>query len=90
MVRLGHTYRNLMVDMRPTNAKLRGRSIQLLQDATGATEIECAAALDKCGDIKTSVVYLISGAAGAAGAAGARAALAAAGGHVRDALAAMR
>ncbi len=89
MVRLGHTYRNLMVDMRPSNAKLRGRSIQLLQDATGAAETDCAAALDQCGDIKTSVVYLISGAIGEAGAVAARTALATAGGHVRQALAAM-
>lgn len=91
MVRLGHTYRNLMVDMRPTNAKLRGRSIQLLHDATGAVDAECERALDLCGDIKTSVVYLIAG--GPHGAGGpklgvevARAALRAADGHVREAL----
>lgn len=91
MIRLGHTYRNLMVDMRPTNAKLRGRSIQLLHDATGAADAECERALDLCGDIKTSVVYLIAG--GLDGAAGpkvsvdaARAALTAADGHVREAL----
>ncbi len=88
MVRLGHTYRNLMVDMRPTNAKLRGRSVQLLQDATGATEGDCERALDLCGDIKTSVVYLIAGGAGSPVAA--RNALAAAEGHVRQALQLLR
>lgn len=88
MIRLGHTYRNLMVDMRPTNAKLRGRSLQLLHDATGAADVDCEQALDLCGDIKTSVVYLIAGGEpGKIGAAAARAALLQADGHVRDALA---
>jgi len=88
MVRLGHTYRNLMVDMRPTNAKLRGRSIQMLQDATGAAEGDCERALDLCGDMKTSVVYLIAGGAGSPVAA--RNALAAVEGHVRQALQRLR
>lgn len=88
MVRLGHTYRNLMVDMRPTNAKLRGRSIQMLQDATGAAEGDCERALDLCGDMKTSVVYLIAGGAGSPVAA--RNALAAVEGHVRQALQQLR
>jgi len=85
---LGHTYRNLMVDMRPTNAKLRGRSIQMLQDATGAAEGDCERALDLCGDMKTSVVYLIAGGAGSPVAA--RNALAAVEGHVRRALQQLR
>ncbi len=85
MVRLGHTYQNLMVDMRPTNAKLRGRSITLLQDATGATAADCASALDECGDIKTSVVYLLGG-GGPEQCAAARRALTESGGHVRLAL----
>src|SRR5207302_8157589 len=59
MVRLGHTYGNIMVDMQPTNAKLRGRSIEMLTQATGAPDEDCAAALDLCGDIKTALVYLL-------------------------------
>ncbi|GGL86705.1 N-acetylmuramic acid 6-phosphate etherase [Nakamurella endophytica] len=86
MVRLGHTYRNLMVDMRPTNAKLRGRSVALLQEATGAAEADCERALDVCGDIKSAVVYLLGAPVDLAGV---RAALAAGGGHVRAALAAL-
>jgi len=88
MVRLGHTYRNLMVDMRPTNAKLRGRSVHMLQQATGSTESDCEAALDLCGDIKTSVVYLMAGGLGSPAAA--KNALAAADGHVREALQLLR
>ncbi|HEY7175079.1 MAG TPA: N-acetylmuramic acid 6-phosphate etherase [Micromonosporaceae bacterium] len=61
-VRLGRTYRNLMVDMRPTNAKLRGRVLEVLIQATGADERECAVALDACGgDLKVSLVYLLTG-----------------------------
>ena len=86
MVGLGHTYRNLMVDMRPTNAKLRGRSIALLQDATGVAAADAERALDVCGDIKTGVVYLLAARTGAAGVDEARSALAAAGGRVRLAL----
>jgi N-acetylmuramic acid 6-phosphate etherase len=60
MVRLGHTYRNLMVDMRPTNAKLRGRTIELLMHATEAPEVVCAAALDAFGDLKGALVHLLA------------------------------
>ena len=86
MIGLGHTYRNLMIDLRPTNAKLRGRSIALLQDATGATAAAAETALNACGDLKTSVVYLLAGRTGADGVAEVRMALAAAGGRVRQAL----
>lgn len=93
MVRLGHTYQNLMVDMRPTNAKLRGRSIRVLQDATGLSSSVCEDALNLCHDIKTSVVFLLDSAPRVQNAsaddrvAQARAALRASDGHVRQALA---
>jgi N-acetylmuramic acid 6-phosphate etherase len=60
MVRLGHTYGNMMVDMQPTNAKLRGRAAEMLGQASGASEAECAEALDLCGDVKTALVYLLT------------------------------
>jgi N-acetylmuramic acid 6-phosphate etherase len=60
MVRLGHTYRNLMIDMHATNAKLRGRSIQMLIQATGGSDQDCADALDLCGDLRTALVYLLA------------------------------
>ncbi len=37
MVRLGKTYGNLMVDVRPTNEKLRDRSARIVARVTGAT-----------------------------------------------------
>jgi N-acetylmuramic acid 6-phosphate etherase len=61
MVRLGRTYGNLMVDLRASNAKLRGRSIELLMQATGATEQECREARDRSRDLKTALVYLLAG-----------------------------
>jgi N-acetylmuramic acid 6-phosphate etherase len=84
MVRLGHTYGNLMVDMRETNAKLRGRSVTMLVQATGETEQRCVEALERCGDRKTALVWLL---AGGRSPDECRAALARAGGNVRAALA---
>jgi N-acetylmuramic acid 6-phosphate etherase len=91
MVRLGHTYCNLMVDMRATNAKLRGRMVRLLVQATGADDADCTAALDLCGDLKTALVYLLAGqhSAGSVTPQHCRAALAESGGRVRQALTAL-
>lgn len=66
MVRLGRVYSNLMVDMQPTNAKLRGRSVELLIQATGADPTECATALDRCGALKTALLHLLVAQTGAA------------------------
>jgi N-acetylmuramic acid 6-phosphate etherase len=63
MVRFGRTYSNLMVSMRATNAKLRGRTLRILREATGASEQDCADALAAAdGDLKVAVVMLIAGA----------------------------
>ena len=86
MVRLGHTYGHFMVDMQETNAKLRGRSIGMLMQATGESDRRCAEALDRCGDRKTALVHLL---ASGADPDRCRAALAGAGGRVREALAAL-
>jgi N-acetylmuramic acid 6-phosphate etherase len=85
MIRLGHTYQNLLVDMQATNAKLRGRSIELLLQATGRDENQCAQALDECGDLKTALVQLLTGRSPEES----RAALEATGGWVRRALEAL-
>ncbi|MEN8114379.1 MAG: N-acetylmuramic acid 6-phosphate etherase [Actinomycetota bacterium] len=87
MIRAGKTYSNLMVDVAPTNAKLRGRVLGILEEATGASEADCAAALEEAGgDTKTAVVGLLTG----VGADSARAALSGAGGRVRRAIAALQ
>lgn len=62
MVKLGRTYSNLMVSMRATNAKLRGRTVRILHEATGLSENDCARALaDAAGDLKVALVHLLAG-----------------------------
>ena len=62
MVRAGKTYSNLMVDVVATNAKLRGRVITMLVEASGAPESECLAALAAAdGDTKVALVTLLAG-----------------------------
>ena len=63
MVRLGKTYSNLMVDVAPTNAKLRGRVLVILEEATGASTEDCAEALGNAdSDVRTALVSLLTGA----------------------------
>ncbi|MDQ0378707.1 N-acetylmuramic acid 6-phosphate etherase [Amycolatopsis thermophila] len=83
MVKLGRTYSNLMVSLRATNAKLRGRTLRILTEATGAGEQEATEALAEAnGDLKVALVHLLCG----VDAATAADMLAANGGHVREAL----
>jgi N-acetylmuramic acid 6-phosphate etherase len=59
MVRLNKVYRNLMVDLHPTNAKLRQRALQLTLRATGAGEAEASDALQASGErVKVAIVML--------------------------------
>jgi N-acetylmuramic acid 6-phosphate etherase len=83
MVKLGRTYSNLMVSMRATNAKLRGRTLRILREATGLSTQECSDALTAAnGDLKVALVHLLSGADSERAAK----ALNEANGHVRNAL----
>jgi N-acetylmuramic acid 6-phosphate etherase len=83
MVRLGRTYSNLMISLRPTNEKLRERSIRLLVEATGEPAQRCQEVLGSVeGELSAALVRLISGVDPDR----ARAALAAADGRVSDAL----
>lgn len=61
MIRLGHAYGNLMIDMVATNAKLRRRSVRMLQQATGRDEATCAAALSAGGTVRAALVGLLAG-----------------------------
>ncbi|RZQ61857.1 N-acetylmuramic acid 6-phosphate etherase [Amycolatopsis suaedae] len=86
MIKLGRTYSNLMVSMRATNAKLRGRTLRILREATGMSEHDCAEALTAAGgDLKVALVHLLAGVDPAQ----AERALTASQGHVRDALASL-
>lgn len=87
MIKLGRTYSNLMVSMRATNAKLRGRTIRILREATGLSEQECGDALTRAdGDLKVALVQLLADVDSASAAV----ALDDADGHVRAALDAVR
>lgn len=62
MKELGKTYKNLMVDMRPTNGKLVERARRIVMEAAGCTYEEAEAALAKCGqNTKTAIVMLLCG-----------------------------
>ncbi len=57
MIRLGKTYGNLMVDVQPTNAKLRDRARRIVADATRLTLTEAADLLEQAqGEVKTAIV----------------------------------
>ena len=56
MIRLGKTYRNRMVDLVATNAKLRARAERLVRELAG-TEIDAGALLAAAdGSVKTAIV----------------------------------
>lgn len=46
MVQIGKTYGNLMVDLRPTNEKLRNRSVRIVATITGADDDQVLSALE--------------------------------------------
>ena len=57
MVKLGKTYGNLMVDLQPTNAKLRDRAERILATLTGASPHVAAARLQAAdGGLKLALV----------------------------------
>lgn len=83
MLRLGRVYHGQMVDMQARNAKLRRRSVRMLQDLTDRSEAECVQALAEAeGHVKTAVLLLHG-----LDRNGAAAALARHAGHLRPALA---
>ena len=56
MIRLGKTYRNRMVDLVATNAKLRARAERLVRELAGA-DVDAAALLAAAGgSVKTAIV----------------------------------
>jgi N-acetylmuramic acid 6-phosphate etherase len=83
MVRLGYTYSGLMAGVAATNAKLHGRMVGILAQASGRDLDACAQMLDDSGkDLKLALVRMLGDVDADRG----RAALAAADGDVRTAL----
>lgn len=88
MVQMGKVYRNLMVDMRPTNNKLQDRAVRIVQRALDDVSREEAEEwYAKSGkDTKAAIVMKIAGVDAQA----ARSALAANGGFIRRAIASLQ
>ncbi len=83
MVRIGKTLGNRMVDLRPSNEKLRIRTRRILREVAGIGEDEADALLGRCsGDLKRALVAALAG-VGPDRAAGL---LAGSGGQVRSAV----
>ncbi|MHB1305194.1 MAG: N-acetylglucosamine-6-phosphate deacetylase [Acidiphilium sp.] len=62
MIRLGKVFGPYMVDMRPSNAKLRGRAVRIVADIAGCDRAAAEAALEACGyEVKTAIVMLTRG-----------------------------
>lgn len=84
MIRLGKTFGNLMVDVQPTNEKLRRRAARIVATATGMTVEEAQEVLESANyEAKTAIVMALA----QVDAGEARRRLAASAGHVRRALA---
>ena len=62
MIRLGKTFGNLMVDLVPSNEKLRARARSIVREAAGVSTEEADEALARAGgDAKVAVVSLLTG-----------------------------
>lgn len=62
MIKLGKVYKNLMVDVNPTNKKLMKRACNIVKLATGADENKIKAVLDETGySVKQSIMMLKTG-----------------------------
>ena len=62
MIRLGKIYTNLMVDVQPTNAKLRQRARRIVAEATGVDLQRATKILSACnGEVKTAIVAVLAG-----------------------------
>ncbi len=62
MVRLGKTFSNLMIDLRPTNEKLFDRARRIVAEAAGVDPETAGAALERAGNrCKVATVMLLAG-----------------------------
>ncbi len=83
MIRLGKTYSNLMVDVQPSNIKLRQRARRIVAEATGLSLEQATEILQACeGEVKTAIVAVLANISPQE----ARARLHASGGYVRKAI----
>jgi N-acetylmuramic acid 6-phosphate etherase len=55
MIRLGYVYENLMVNVQPTNEKLRQRALGIVMEVTGSSKDEAVALLRESGSVNTAI-----------------------------------
>ena len=60
LARSGKVMSNLMIDLNPSNSKLRGRAIRIVRDLTGADEAAARAALETNGWIIRQAVSALT------------------------------
>lgn len=83
MIRVGKTYKNLMVDLVASNDKLLARAVRIVTQATQCSEDAAERALESTGnDVKLAILVILTG----MDVATARATLAGAGGFLRRAI----
>jgi N-acetylmuramic acid 6-phosphate etherase len=56
MIRTGMVYGNLMVNVQPTNVKLKDRATRIIAAATGVDETRAAALLAETGEVRVAIV----------------------------------
>lgn len=60
MIGIGKVYNNLMVDVQPTNEKLRVRAVRIIQQATECTEEQAQEAFEQSGgQVKIAIVMIL-------------------------------
>lgn len=60
MIRIGKVYGNLMVDMKPSNDKLKERAKKIIIEATECSYEQASAILKEAGDIKVAIVMILT------------------------------
>ena len=59
MIKIGKTYQNLMIDVNPTNEKLKDRAIRIVAQIANTTHAKAFEVLQKCNwEVKTAVVSI--------------------------------
>ena len=61
LARSGKVMSNLMIDLHPSNSKLRGRAVRIVRDLTGAEEAVARAALETKGWVIRQAVSALTG-----------------------------
>ena len=59
MVQIGKTYKNYMIDVKPTNEKIRKRALEIVKDITNKDEKTALEVLNECDwNVKTAVLMI--------------------------------